>query len=431
MSILFKNCDIYTNGKFLRNAYLGVDGRHIDYIGQYAPDNFYDEEKNMSGKLLIPGLVNAHTHTPMTLLRGVGTGLPLQKWLFNAIFPIEDKIKTKEISIGVQFALLEMLASGTTLYEDMYWDYNRLMNVVIPSGIKVNAGSVIQLNDPSSPDSIKFAERRLERTEKFYLEYSGAENGRIMPNVQVHSEYLMNDEFASRASELAHKYNMEVHVHISETKKEHEECIARHNMTPIEYMNKMGLLDTGAVCAHCVWVTDNDLDIMHEKNASIAHNPESNLKLGSGVARIPDAIKHGVNVALGTDGVASNNNLNMFEEMHVASILHAGVNNDPLILGPKECFDMATVNGAKALHRPETGVLEVGKCADIVALDMDKPHLLPDVDTMALLTYSVQAADVCMTMVDGRILYENGEYYSLDADKVKHDFLSITKNLYD
>lgn len=429
MSILFKNVDIYSNGKFLRNAFLGVEGSNIDYISETAPSKKYDEEKSMSRKLLIPGLVNAHTHTPMTLLRGVGTGLPLQRWLFEAIFPIEDKMTTEDTRIGAQFAILEMLAGGTTLYQDMYWDYTELGDMIVDSGIKVNAGAVVQLNDPSADWARDFAEKRLKGTENFYKQFNNAGEGRIHANLQLHSEYLMNDEFAKRASDLVHKYNLEVHTHISETKSEHEECITRHGITPIAYMDSMGLLDTGAVCAHCVWVTDEDLDIMAKKGASIAHNPTSNLKLGSGVARVADALKKGVNVTIGTDGTASNNNLNMFEELHLASLLQLGVNHDPLALSAKDCFDMVTVNGARALHRPETGILEVGKKADIVALDMDKPHLLPDADTMALLVYSAQASDVCMTMVDGRILYENGEYFSIDADKCKAEYLKTAAKL--
>ena len=247
--------------------------------------------------------------------------------------------------------------------------------------------------------------------------------------MQIHSEYLMDVNVLERCGQLIHDYNMEVHTHISETASEHQESIGRHGLTPIAFFDKMGILDTGAVCAHCVWVTDEDLDIMAKKGATIAHNPTSNLKLGSGIAPVAKALSKGVNVGIGTDGTASNNNLNMFEEMHLASILQQGNNHDPLAVSAQQSFDMATINGYKALHREDCGELAVGKKADIVALDMDKPHLLPDADTLALLVYSAQASDVCMTMVDGRILYENGEYLSIDAEKCRAEYLAAAKKL--
>ena len=433
MSTLFKNTDILVRkeGKirFLRNAYLGVEGAYIDYVSKDAPKKEYDSVKDMSGKLLIPGLVNAHTHTPMTLLRGVGSGLPLQHWLFEAIFPVEDKMTSSDVIIGAQFAILEMLACGTTCYQDMYWDYRELAPMILESGIKVNAGAVLQMNDPSASWARDFFERRFAGTESFFKEYNNAGDGRIHANLQIHSEYLTVDDGLKRCSELAHKYGMEVHTHISETRSEHEECIERHGETPIAHFERMGLLDTGAVCAHCVWVSDEDLDIMARKGATIAHNPSSNLKLGSGIAPVSKALAKGVNVALGTDGTASNNNLNMFEEMHIASILQNGANRDPLAVSAQQAFDMATINGYKALHRDDCGELAPGKRADIVALDMDKPHLLPDVDTLALLVYSAQGSDVCMTMADGRVLYENGEYKTIDAEKCKAEYLAAAKSL--
>ncbi|MBQ9911581.1 MAG: amidohydrolase [Firmicutes bacterium] len=433
MSTLLKNADILVRkeGKivFLRNAYLGIDGAYIDYVSEDAPKKSYDSVKAMPGKLLIPGLVNAHTHTPMTLLRGVGSGLPLQRWLFEAIFPVEDKMDSSDVCIGTQMAILEMLACGTTCYQDMYWDYSEIAPMVLESGIKVNAGAVLQMNDPNAQWAKDFFDRRFAGTERFFKNFNNAGDGRIHANMQIHSEYLTVDESLERCAELAHRYGMEVHTHISETRLEHEGCLERHGETPLAHFERMGLLDTGAVCAHCVWVTDEDLEIMAEKGATFVHNPTSNLKLGSGIAPVAKAISKGVNVALGTDGTASNNNLNMFEEMHIASILQNGANCDPLAPGAQDAFDMATINGYKALHRNDCGELAEGKRADIVAIDMDKPHLLPDANTLALLVYSVQGSDVCMTMIDGKVLYENGEYTTIDAQKCKAEYLAAAKKL--
>ena len=434
MSTLFKNADILIRKDgcidFLRNAYLGVDGALIDYVAVQAPKKKYDSVRDMSGKLLIPGLVNAHTHTPMTLLRGVGSGLPLQRWLFEKVFPIEDKMGDREVIAGAKFAIMEMLAGGTVCYQDMYWDYGVLAPMVLESGIKVNAGAVIQFNDPGAQWARDFAERRFKATEEFYRNYNNAGDGRIHANMQIHSEYLTIDECLARCAEMVSRYGMEVHTHISETKTEHDACLERHGETPIAHFERLGLLDTGAVCAHCVWVSGEDLDIMARKGAALVHNPTSNLKLGSGIAPVKKALAKGVNVALGTDGTASNNNLNMFEEMHIASILQNGANCDPLALSPQQAFDMATINGFRALHRPDSGEIAVGKRADIVALDMDKPHLLPDVDTLALLVYSAQGSDVCMTMVDGKELYRDGEYLTIDAEECKAEYLEAAKRLH-
>ena len=271
MSTLLKNADILVRreGKieFLRSAFLGIDGAIIDYVSETAPNKEYDSVKDMSGKLLIPGLVNAHTHTPMVLLRGVGSGLPLQRWLFEKIFPIEDKMVTSDVLIGAQFAILEMLACGTTCYEDMYWNYEELAPMILESGIKVNAGAVMQMNDPAAQWAKDFFSSRFEATERFFNSFNNAGDGRIHANMQIHSEYLTVDDALMKCSELAHKYNMEVHTHISETKSEHDECIGRHDETPIAHFERLGLLDTGAVCAHCVWVTDEDLDAEVHKMA--------------------------------------------------------------------------------------------------------------------------------------------------------------------
>ena len=220
-----------------------------------------------------------------------------------------------------------------------------------------------------------------------------------------------------------------VHIHVSETEKEHRECMERHGKTPTQFLKDLGIMDQSCYFAHCVWCTDEDLKIMAEKGATLVHNPSSNLKLGSGIARTADALRAGVNVALGTDGCASNNNLNMFEEMHLAALLPKGFMKDPTVLTAEQVLDMATVNGAKALGRPDTGILKKGMKADIIALDMSAPHLRPTGDIPSLLVYSAQASDVCMTMVDGRILYEDGSYTTIDSARVEKAFMKTVKRL--
>ena len=245
----------------------------------------------------------------------------------------------------------------------------------------------------------------------------------------IHSEYLTNEKFCRELAAANRDYRRPVHVHVSETEKEHAECLARHGKTPIAYLADTGLLDYGAYAAHCVYVTDDDFRIMREKNVTLVHNPSSNMKLGSGFARISAALAAGVNVALGTDGCASRDHLDMFEEMHLASLIHKGLAKDPTALPAWDVIDMATVNGAKALGRPDTGEIAVGKCADFCLVDLDRIHLTPCLDLPSLVVHSLHASDVVMTVVDGEIVYEKGQFLKLNQERAKFDFLAAVRRL--
>ena len=418
MKTLLKNCSILVRTdkgyQVLSDSCIGIDGKMISYIDKTPDPETYDLIKDMTGKLVMPGLVNAHTHGPMTLLRGVGSGLSLQDWLNNAIFPIEAVMTPEDIQAGAEAAVLEMLASGTTFFSEMYDFPWAEASVVEKSGMKCNICRVGLCFDPSLP-----ADQWPRTGECIDLvrNYRHAE-GRVVPDFCLHSEYLTTENFVRAISDANHELHAHVNIHVSETKKEHEECIQRRGKTPVAYLNDMGVLDEPCYLAHCVWVTDDDLKIMKEKNATLVHNPTSNMKLGSGFAPIAKALAMGVNVALGTDGTASNNNLNMFEEMHIAALLQKGYHNDPTLVSADQIIDMATVNGAKAMGRTDTGEIAVGKCADLIALDMSAPHMHPCLDAANLIVYSAQASDVCMTMVDGQILYEDGKYPMLDQNRI-------------
>ena len=434
MKILFKNADILIpDGEsltVLKDAYLGVDGAYIAYIGTECPDTKdYDRILDYSRKLLMPGLVNTHGHAAMTLLRGVGSGLALQPWLFDVIFPLEDKLTPAMIATGNALAMAEMIASGTTSFSDMYMEPRTLVELNEQVGMKFSAGRVLQC---FGEDFCEDSRKRIKEALAIFEEYNGIQEGRVRIDFLVHAEYTtkngVTEEFARRCLPYADK-GARMQIHISETKKEHEECIGRHGCTPIRWAKDRGLLELPTIAAHCVWVTDEDIEIMKEKGVTPVHNPSSNMKLGSGFAPLAKWLKAGLNVGLGTDGCSSNNNLNMFEEMHLASLLHNGFSHDPTCIKPEQLLRMVTVNGARAQGRTDSGSLETGKRADIIALDMDKPHLCPDHDTLALLCYSAQAADVCLTMVDGRILYENGEYKTLDIEKVKFEARQVAKEL--
>lgn len=421
MSLLLKNTTIINSEyKSINNAYLGIDGSTIDYIGQCKPEKKYTAEKDMAGKILIPGLINCHGHAAMTLLRGMGNNLPLNEWLEKS-FAIEDTMTQEDFLAGMKLAMLEMLACGTTSFSDMYMFEYYCIQAVEESRMKANLSR--GFCGGYNGEQLKDSHRRKESFDMFN-NFNGAFDDRLRIDFSIHAEYTTHEHFVKEwAEELKGVEGARMQLHLSETKKEHDECVAKYGKTPAQFFADYGVFDIPSSAAHCVWVTDNDLKILKNKNVGICHCPESNLKLGSGIAPVRKMSDMGFAIGLGTDGAASNNNLNMFEELHTASILHGGLSSE-------QCLKMATINGAKIQGREDTGVLEVGKKADIVAVSCDGPHMHPNLDSLALLCYSAQASDVCMTMVNGEILYENGEYKTLDKDRIFFDAGQSVKRLY-
>lgn len=416
------------NGEFqvLEGSCIVVNGKNIEYIGPENEAPAADEVKDMKGRILMPGIVNSHCHGPMTLLRGIGGGLALQEWLTTAIFPIEDKLIPEDVRTGEVWAVMEMLASGITCVSEMYDFPEQMWQVLKETGIKGNVSRVgLSFSDTEEIPAGRFKEC-VDFAENFK-----DEDDRVLSEFCLHSEYLTKEPFVKRIAEANKSLHKTMNIHVSETKLEHEECKARHNgLTPVQYLEKCGILDERTYGAHCVWVEKEDLDIMKDKKFSVAFNPSSNCKLASGFAPINDMLAKGINVGIGTDGTASNDNLNMFEELHLGSLLIKNSAKDATVLNAETVLKMATVNGAKALGRNDTGELKVGKRADIIAVSMDKPHMYPAFDIMNLLVYSAQGSDVVMTMVDGNILYENGIYMTIDAEKAKADMKSSVLRLY-
>jgi len=426
MERLFTDGRFMTPDGFVSGALLMRDGV-IVALGPAAAfaASAAAERVNLKGALVLPGLVNAHGHSAMTLLRGVGGGLPLQRWLEEAIFPVEAKMTPDDIRAGVRWAIVEMLASGTTCVADMYDFPDAGTEVFLESGMKANVCRV-GLDFPWAPAT---PPGRLAECIAFVRDFRDP-TGRVVADFCLHSEYLTREPFVAAIAEANRDFRRPVHLHVSETAREHAECQARQGgETPIAYFARLGLLDHGAYCAHCVHCTDDDFAIMAGKGATLVHNPTSNLKLASGIARVAAAAARGVNVALGTDGCASNDNLNLFEEMHLAALLGKGLARDPTVLPAAQVLAMATENGARALGRADTGVLAVGKKADFCAVSAEGPHLRPLLDPANALVYSAQASDVVMTVVDGEILYDHGDYPTLDVERARFEFLGAVRRL--
>ena len=418
MKTVIKN--VYIPGKAEKVNVL-VEDKKIKAISEseIVAEHVIDGGEN----LLIPGFYNAHCHAAMTVFRGLSDDVPLDVWLFEHIFPAEDKLNGDIVKYGTTLAIAEMLAGGIVSFSDMYFFPQQIAEAVIESGIKSNIARGYTSNENTTPEN----DIKLHEMQKLVADFNGYDDGRIITEACIHAEYTNVDRCVRHMAEYAKENRLGLQVHISETEKEHKECIERHGMTPIAYFEKLGILDVPVCAAHCVYVDDNDLKIMKDKGVSVAHNPVSNLKLASGVMPIKKMLAAGINVALGTDGAASNNQLDMFREMQTALLIHKGVNRESTLLSAKQAFEMATKNGAVAQRRFDCGEIAVGKRADLVLIDLNAVNNVPIYDTYSMLGYSAKSSNVLMTMVDGKVLYEKGEYKTIDIEKVKYEVKNISK----
>lgn len=426
MTTLFTNVTAITMEEttpILTNGFVAVDGTTIGYVGTTKPQGGFDRTIDCADKILMPGLINAHTHLPMSLLRSYGGGNNLQDWLNNFIFPAEANLDPTCVTVGTTLSVAELLENGVTCVADMYNFCDEIAEVVAQSGISANLSrGVICFDGDATPDSLDGVNETLACIDKWH----GFDNNRIKFDVSLHGEYtsFLNKPLWDYMANLAKTRDLGMHIHVSETKLEHDESLARHNKTPLQILDDHKLWDNGGIAAHCVWCDPDDFALMARKNISPVHNPVSNLKLGSGVAPITQMLQAGVNVALGTDGVASNNNHDLFEEIKLTAILHAGVTHNPTAISALQALQMATVNGAKALKR-NTGMIAVGKDADIILLDATSLALTPCHDVVENVVYAANGSQVCLTMCRGKVVYENGDHLTLDIpDTLKklHDY---------
>ncbi|EPZ45668.1 hypothetical protein N007_08470 [Alicyclobacillus acidoterrestris ATCC 49025] len=408
-------------------VYLVLDGDIIERYerGTYPCEG--GEPVNLIRKpnrVAIPGLVNTHGHAAMTLLRGAGDDLPLMTWLNERIFPLEDKLTEDAIYWGTQLAAWEMLVSGTTTYTDMYMMMDHAAKAVAESGIRaVLSVGVVGFNDVSR-------ENGMQRSRSFHGNWHRQASGRITVTLGPHAPYTCPPDYLTEIAELAKELDVPIQIHLSETQTEVVNSQGDHSLTPIALAEKVGLFDVPTLAAHCVHVTDADLDIMARRGVRIAHNPQSNLKLGSGIAPLPKMLEKGIVVGLGTDGAASNNNLDMFEEMRLAATLHKGVAQDAEVIPAAVAFDLATAMGAKACFLGQLhGTLKPGAAADIVLLDAASPHLLPQHNLLSNVVYACGADDVRDVFVAGRQVVSGGEPLTIDVERVRAEVARIKEQL--
>jgi len=397
------------------DASLHVQGDKIVYAGPKAlapAAQAGDEVINGGGRIAMPGFVNTHAHNAMVLFRGAADDLPLQRWLNEKIFPMEDQLDDNAAYWGNILGIAEMIRCGTACYNDMYFFTEQEIRAVEQTGIR----SVLTRSTVCQELDQEAIEQKLQVYDAL-MAYQGAADGRIRVTVSPHAEYTCSAAYLRACGQKAQKLGVPLHIHVSETAAEHDACIERHGKTPMALLESLGVLKGEVYAAHCVYTGQADHEIMKEHGVVALHCPDSNLKLASGIAPIAQMMQRGVTVTLGTDGAASNNNLNMMEEMQRFVLLQKGITQDATSVSAKQALHIATTAGARAMHTGG-GVLKEGYKADIVLVDTHVPHMQPMHNAINNLVYAAQGSDVWMNMVDGKILYKNGEYKTLDIEKV-------------
>ena len=416
--LIIKNSTILTmNSKnsILKNGFLVIRGDSISHMGTGdMPSISAGKIIDAKDGLVLPGLVNGHTHAAMTLFRGLADDLPLMQWLENYIFPAERNMDAEFVYTGTQLALAEMILSGTTTFCDMYLFEEEVAKAAKKAGVRCLAGEV--LYDFPSPN-YGSVENGLEYTESLIQKWR--DDPIVSIAVEPHSLFTCSPELLMASNELALKHRVPLIIHVAETLNEVSEIKRKYAKTPIEHLDSLGLLGAHLIADHCVHLGQSEITKMAEHGVKVVHNPESNMKLASGIAPIPELIKQGVTVGLGTDGCASNNNLDLFSEMDTAAKLHKVHAMDPTAVDAVTVLRMATIEGARALGLQDiTGSLEIGKKADVIVIDTHKPHLTPMYNATSHLVYAASGNDVTHSVINGKLVMEDRKLLTLDLDEV-------------
>ena len=421
LSMLFEKIAILNeNYEIEYDMYVGITDDKITYLSKQEPTaterEVFGQSYTFSDKIMIPGFYNAHAHVPMSILRGYGENLNLSDWLHKKIFPFEAKLTANDVYWATLLGSAEALKFGIVCNNDMYKELGAMCKAYDEVKIKANVNDAAVCFDDRGFKDLSCYPKSLE----LMKEYNNKNNGRIQVEFGLHAEYTSTEKIARTLAEACKEHNSPVHVHVAETAFEVEECKKRHKgLTPVEYLASVGIFDVRSTAAHCVHINENDARILKEKNVTIATCPLSNLKLASGIMPAKLALDSGINIAVGTDGVASNNNLNYLEDVKYYALLHKGTTFDPTLITPAQALHASTRAGALATGRNNCGFIKEGMQADLILLDYGSSHMQPSHNLLSHLVYASLGSDVYMTIVDGNILYENGEYSTIDIEKVK------------
>lgn len=416
------------NFDFQPSKWVGVlDGR-IAYVGDEAPENAaaYGEVYDGSGKMLMPALYNAHAHAPMTLLRGYAENLPLQAWLNDMVWPFEAKMTPEDNYWATVLACAEMARYGVVSFSDMYYCTDERVKAITEAGLKANLCEGLLAFEPKP-----YAEYPIcARNEEYVRKYHGYDEGRILMDYNIHAEYTSNPQTCADIAAIAKEKGLRIHLHASETQSEHEECKQRHGgLSPMRYFESLGVLDVPVTAAHCVWVDEGDMEIMAARGVSVACNPASNMKLASGFAPIPRMLEKGISVCLGTDGMASNNNHDMFQDMYLMGLIYKGAALDPAVVTPKQVISAATRMGALSQGREDCGLVREGMKADLCVLDVTGTSWAPMTDPLTNIVYAGHGSDVVLTLCDGRVVYRDGVWPGVDVERAKAEVAARCKRI--
>lgn len=417
--MLFKNITILDeNFEVQKHMNVGVKGEIIAYIGREEPKEDFGEVYDGNNRLLIPGFYNEHSHLPMMLMRGYGENLTLMNWLNTRIFPFEAHLTGEDMYWGAMSGIAEMLRYGICSTQEMYLDYNALGRAFRNSGIKGCFSKCVTWFSAESYRELEIYKETLEALKEF----NDPKNDRFRAEISLHAEYTSTEKVAKGVAEFAAENGLSMHVHVSETRSEVDICRARHQRrSPVRYLHDCGIFEVPTVAAHCVHIDDEDIEILREDKVTVATCPKSNAKLGSGICPVSSILEKGINVAVGTDSVASNNNLNMLEELRFLSLLQKVDLKNPEVISPKELMYIATRAGALAQQRENSGLVKEGFKADLTVFDIDRVYMKPEYDVLNNLVYSASGTDVVLTMVDGKVLYRDGEYTTLDIERINYE----------
>lgn len=423
MNIWIKNARILTmddDRLIVENSNLYVKGNEIYHIGDIIEDFECERVLDGKGKLIMPGFINAHTHIAMSIFRNYGNDVSLDTWLNDYIWPLEAKLTAEDVRIGSELSMAEMIESGTTCFVDMYYFMDEVAKAARDTGMR----AVLTRGMTNPTKDI------LDNEIRFFKEWHGSSNDRIEVMVGSHAVYTNDKEALENERDLAKELGVGINIHLNETSKEVEDCLSQNGLRPIEYVDSLGLLNEKTIGAHCIWLDHKERAIAKDRGISMVHNPSSNMKLASGFMKAQELLDEGINVCLGTDGQSSNNVLDMFDEMRVASLIAKGSNLDPENLRALTVLKMATVNGAKAIGKEgRLGKVKEGYLADIIMVDFDNLRHVPNNDIAASLVYSTNGFDVDTTIVDGNILYENKKHLTVNPDQLKNKINGIFERL--
>ncbi|MCI3920326.1 amidohydrolase [Paenibacillus sp. TRM 82003] len=393
---------------------LAMRGDRIEYIGtehlEAGPD---DEVVDGRGKLYMPGLVNTHGHAAMSLLRGMKDDVNLQVWLQEYMWPTEAKFTAEDVKAGTLLSIVEMIKGGTTTFMDMYDHMDVVAQAVETSGMRacLNRGVIGLCSE-------ELQRSKLAEAIRFARDWNGKADGRITTTMAPHAPYTCPPDYIAKFVDAAHELNLPIHTHMSETAREVQDNVDAYGVRPVEHLLRLGVFSRPTLVAHGVHLTDEEIAILAEHNVGVSHNPGSNLKLASGIARVPALQRAGVRVSLGTDSAASNNNLDMFEEIRLAALLHKGVTGDPTAVPATDAIRMGTVEGARSLWLNDVGTLEAGMKADLVALDITAPHFQPEADLVSHVVYGASGGDVVDVWANGRQLLRSRVCTTLDEERI-------------